>query len=177
MRHEDPATDRERLTRLWMAAEPAVQAYVVAAVRGFQDAEDVIQQVALTAARRFDEYDPARPFVAWVLWLAKSRIIDHYRRQSRDRAVLSEPLLDALAAALAARPADISARAAALERCLEKLPPKSRRLVDLRYTDDHSMDAIAAAIGSTAGAVRVMLHRIRSVLADCIRTELAGEAP
>jgi hypothetical protein len=39
------------------------------------------------------------------------------------------------------------------------------------------MDAIAAAIGSTAGAVRVMLHRIRSVLADCIRTELAGEAP
>jgi RNA polymerase sigma-70 factor (ECF subfamily) len=115
--------------------------------------------------------------VAWVLWLAKSRIIDHYRRRSRDRAVLSEPLLDALAAALAARPADISARAAALERCLEKLPPKSRRLVDLRYTDDHSMDAIAAAIGSTAGAVRVMLHRIRSVLADCIRTELAGEAP
>ena len=60
---------RERLTRLWLEAEPAVRAYVGASVRGFHDAEDVVQQVALTAARRFDEFDASRhrPFVrpAW----------------------------------------------------------------------------------------------------------------
>ena len=74
---------RERLSRLWMHAEPAVNAYVFAAVQRFQDAEDVVQQVALAAARRFEEYDDTRPFVAWVLWLAKSKIIDHYRAQVR----------------------------------------------------------------------------------------------
>ena len=42
---------REQLSRLWMQAEPAVNAYVFAAVHRFQGAEDVVQQVALAAIR------------------------------------------------------------------------------------------------------------------------------
>lgn len=175
MEPADEIRTRERLTRLWMQAEPSVQAYVFAAVQRFQDAEDVVQQVALTAARRFEEYDPARPFVGWVLWLAKSRIIDHYRAQGRRKEFFSEGLLDRLADALVTRQAAIPAQAAVLERCLEKLPPKSRRLVELRYADDASMESIAATIDSTTNAVRVMLFRIRNLLADCIRAELAKE--
>ncbi len=176
MNRDQQAADRETLARLWLDAEPAVQAFVFAAVRGFQDAEDVVQQVALTVARRFDEYDPARPFVGWALWLAKSRIVDHYRSRGRGRVVFSDALLDRLADVLAARQASVSLHAAALEKCLDKLPARSRRLVDMRYAEDSSMDAIAAATDSTAGAVRVMLHRIRSILADCISAEVAREA-
>ena len=51
-----------------------------------------------------------------------------------------------------------------------------RRLLDLRYVDDASMDAIAQAISSTAGSVRVMLFRIRDLLAECVKAELAKEA-
>lgn len=166
---------REQLARLWAESETAVQAYVFAAIQGFQDAEDVVQQVAVTAARRFDEYDPARPFVAWVLWLAKARIVDHYRRQGRSRLVFSNLLLDQIAESLVRRQPRESARAAALERCIGKLPEKSRRLMAMRYADDASMETIAMAIESTAGAVRVMLHRIRAVLAECVRAELAKE--
>ena len=159
-----------------MQAEPAVHAYVFAAVQRFQDAEDVVQQVALAAARRFDEYDGSRPFIAWVLWLAKSKIVDHYRAQGRQKLVFSESLLDQTASRLVERQAADRAGAAALERCVEKLPPKSRRLLDLRYVDDASMESIAQAIDSTAGSVRVMLFRIRNLLADCIKAELAKEA-
>jgi RNA polymerase sigma-70 factor (ECF subfamily) len=167
---------RERLSRLWMQAEPSVNAYVFAAVQRFEDAEDIVQQVALTVARRFDEYDGTRPFVAWVLWLAKSKIIDHYRTQGRQRILFSETLLDQTAARLVARQAADHAGAVALEKCLDKLPPKSRRLLDLRYVEDTSMEAIAQAIESTAGSVRVMLYRIRNLLADCVKAELVKEA-
>ena len=167
---------RERLSRLWMQAEPAVNAYVFAAVQRFQDAEDVVQQVALAAARRFEEYDASRPFVAWVLWLAKSKIIDHYRAQGRQKRVFSETLLDQTATRLVERQAADQAGSVALEKCIEKLPPKSRKILDLRYVDDASMDAIAQAIDSTAGSVRVMLFRIRDLLAECVKTELAKEA-
>ena len=171
------ADARERLTRLWLAAEPTVNAYVFATVRGFQDAEDVAQQVALTAARRFDEYDASRPFVAWALWLAKSRIADHYRKQGRERLVFSDALLDQLADALSHRQPERSARQEALERCIEKLPEKSRQLLAMRYEEDASMEGVAAAVNSTAAAVRVMLFRIRNLLAECIQTELAKETP
>jgi len=167
---------RERLSRLWMQAEPSVHAYVFAAIQRFQDAEDVVQQVALAAARRFEEYDDTRPFVAWVLWLSKSKIIDHYRAQGRQKLVFSETLLDQTAARLVARQAAAHAGSAALEKCIEKLPPKSRKLLDLRYVEDASMEGIAQAIGSTAGSVRVMLFRIRDLLAECVKSELAEEA-
>lgn len=104
---------RERLSRLWMQAEPAVNAYVFAAVHRFQDAEDVVQQVVLAAARRFEEYDASRSFVGWVLWLAKSKIVDHYRAQGRRKVVFSETLLDQMAARLVERQAADHAGAAA----------------------------------------------------------------
>jgi len=164
---------RERLSLLWMQAEPSVTAYVFAAIQRFQDAEDVVQQVALTAARRFEEYDDNRPFVAWVLWLSKSKIIDYYRVQGRQKLVFSEALLDQTAARLVDRQEADHAGAAALEKCIEKLPPKSRKLLDLRYVEDASMETIAGIISSTAGSVRVMLFRIRNLLAECIKAELA----
>ncbi|MCE9630448.1 MAG: sigma-70 family RNA polymerase sigma factor [Planctomycetia bacterium] len=176
MDHRQASDTRERLSRLWLQAEPSVNAYVFAAVQRFQDAEDVVQQVALTAARRFEEYDDSRPFVAWALWLAKSKIIDHYRVQGRQKLVFSEALLDHAATRLVERQEANQAGAAALEKCIDKLPPKSRRLLDLRYVEDASMETIARTVQSTAGSVRVMLFRVRDLLADCVKAELAKEA-
>jgi RNA polymerase sigma-70 factor, ECF subfamily len=164
---------REHLARLWGKAEASVQAYVFSAVSGFQDAEDVVQEVAMTVARRFHEYDPSRPFVAWALWLAKSQIVDHYRKRGRERLAFSDLLLDKIAAVLADRHEERPARQAKLEQCLEKLPPKSRRLLDLRYVEDNSIESVAQEIQSTAGSVRVMLFRIRNVLSRCIQSQLA----
>ena len=176
MDREQEIQIRERLTRLWLEAEPAVRAFVGASVRGFHDAEDVVQQVALTVARRFDEFDASRPFLAWALWLAKSRIIDHYRQQARQRRLFSEELLDRLAAALVSQQTEMPARQAALEHCLERLPEKSRRLLTLRYAEDASVAELATAVQSTAGAVRVTLFRIRDLLSQCIEKQLAKEA-
>jgi RNA polymerase sigma-70 factor, ECF subfamily len=166
---------REQITRRWLEVESSVQAYVRSAISSFHDAQDVTQQVALTVARRFEEYDEARPFLAWVLWLAKSRIIDFYRKQGRQRVTFSDEVLSQLAEAVIERQPERSARQEALEKCLEKLPEKSRRMVHLRYLEEKSIGEVAQAIGSTAGSVRVMLFRVRDVLAECIETHLKKE--
>lgn len=175
VKHEAEIQARERLTLLWLDAEPAVRAYVGAVVRGFHDAQDVTQQVALTVARRFDEYDGTRPFIAWALWLAKSRIADHWRKQGRERLVFSDALMDQLAEALVVQQPKVAARQAALERCVEKLPEKSRRMLRLRYAEETPVVEVAAALKSTPEAVRVMLFRIRNLLAQCIEGEIAKE--
>lgn len=176
MTYEHEIETRERLARLWSEVEGNVQAYVGAAIRGFQDAEDVTQQVALTVARRFDEYDASRPFIAWALWLAKSRIIDFYRKRDREKVIFDDEVLDKLAAALVERQPERSARQVALETCLEKLPEKSRTMLNLRYMEEQPIEAVAQAIRSTPGSVRVMLFRVREVLAECIQQQIAQEA-
>jgi len=100
---------RERLSRRWGEAEASVQAFVSSGVRDFHDAEDVVQQVALTVARRFEEDDPSRPFVAWAIWLAQSRIADYYRDRDRQRRAFSKALLDQIADVLIQRQPERSA--------------------------------------------------------------------
>lgn len=166
---------RERMTRLWLGSETAVRAFVAAAVSRVSDREDVVQQTALTVARRFEEYDENRPFIAWVLWLAKSRVVDYYRDRSKRPQALSDQLLDALAGALVERGAEHSPRAAALEHCLEKLPERSRNLIRSKYHEGQRIEQIAEAVRSTPASVRVTLFRIRESLAECIERRLALE--
>lgn len=168
---------REKMTRLWLGAESAVRAYVAAAIETMADREDVVQQIALTMARRFEEYDESRPFLAWVLWLAKSRIIDFYRSRARLPQPLSDGLLEALAGKLVQHADDLSPRAAALELCLEKLPQRSRDLIRSKYHEGQRIEQIAQAIRSTPASVRVTLFRIRESLAECIERRLAPEGP
>jgi RNA polymerase sigma-70 factor (ECF subfamily) len=153
-----------------------VSAYVFASVSGFHDAEDVVQQIAQELARRFEQYDPDRPFVAWALWIAKSRVIDFYRRSKRDHLVFPDGLLDQLGQAIAERCAERHERREALEQCLEHLPERSRQLLDLRYLEDMPANQIATVTDSTAGSVRVLLTRVRGALAECIHRRLAVEA-
>jgi RNA polymerase sigma-70 factor (ECF subfamily) len=167
---------RRQFARLWQQAEPHVQAFVFSMVPSFHDAEDLVQKLAEEVAVRFDEYDAARPFEAWVIWIARHRVIDHFRRARRDRHVFDESLIDAIAEAQVERARSVDPRAEALERCVERLPIKSRSLLDLRYVQNETPAAIADRLGSTAGSIRVQLHRVRESLAECIGKMTAGEA-
>ncbi|MDP7302862.1 MAG: sigma-70 family RNA polymerase sigma factor [Pirellulaceae bacterium] len=166
---------RQQFTQLWLQAEPSVSAYVFATISGFHDAEDVVQQIAQELARRFEQYDPDRPFLGWALWIAKSRVIDFYRRRKRDQIVFSDELLVQLCHAIAERAAQRNERREALEHCLEQLPQRSRHLLDLRYVEELPASRIATVTDSTAGSVRVLLTRVRVALAACIHRRLAAE--
>ena len=63
-------------------------------------------------------------------------------------------------------------RADALRACVERLPEKSRRLLELRYEDDLPCDEIAARVGSSIDAVYQNLSRIRGRLEECVRRRL-----
>lgn len=166
---------REEFARCWLQAEPSISAYVFAAVAGFHDAEDVIQRIAQELARRFEEYDADRPFLGWALWIAKSRVIDFYRKQGRNQLVFSNELLQRLSETISEQSSGRDQRREALETCLESLPKRSRRLLDLRYVDDLSATDIAKSVDSTSGSVRVLLTRARSALADCVHRRLQAE--
>ncbi len=171
----DENQKREEFAHHWLDAEPSVSAYVFASISRFHDAEDVVQRIAQELARRFDEYESSQPFVGWALWIAKSRVIDFYRAQVRKRVIFSDALLERLADTIAQQADGRSDRREALEACLDELPPKSRRLLDLRYVEELSATEMAQETGTTSGSVRVLLSRVRTVLASCIERRLAME--
>jgi len=167
---------RELLAVSWAKAQPSLTAFLIASMPQFSDAEDLLQEVAAEVARRFDDYDPSRPFLPWALWVAKIKIANFYRARERRPVKFIGDSIDALAEACTRVQATLSEEKWALEKCLTNVTGRSRQLLQLRYFEDLTPQEISGRVGMTAGAVRIALSRIRSALVACVKST-AMDAP
>ncbi len=169
---------RSQLTRLWMESQSSLLAFILSGVGNFTDAEDILQQVAHDVSVYFSKYDSARPFIPWAMVIAKRRVADYYRRNKRSIRlfdVIDLELLSEAHLAFGDQDARSGEYADQLERCIERLPERSRKLIELRYHEDLKPSAIAKYLGRSPGSIRVALSKIRSVLGDCIRSTAVRE--
>ncbi len=167
--------EQERFTRLWTEAQASVSGYVRAVIRDPDVVRDVLQETALVLLRKFRDWDSTREFVPWALGVAKYEILAHRRDAGRSRLLFDDALLDTVTELWGQVAGEISAEQAALDQCLEQLPPRSREFVRLRYFHNLEMADIGGRMETTAGAVRVALMRIRERLQDCVQRRLQAE--
>src|SRR5437016_359735 len=113
--------------------QSTLYATITALLGGVEGAHDVLQETNVVLLEKAAEYDASRPFVPWALTFARFQVLAWRKRQSRDRLVLNDELFAVLADRLAVESASPSRRLDAIESCLNKLEPDSRRLVDARY--------------------------------------------
>jgi RNA polymerase sigma-70 factor (ECF subfamily) len=155
-------------------------AAVVSMLGGATGAQDVLQETNAALLEKASEYDPARPFIPWAMAFARTQVLAWRKKQTRDRLILDDELLSAVADRLASDGSTrdsppMTQRLEALENCLTKLPPAARDLVDARYIHGESVQTISARIGRSVNAISVSLFRIRQGLLDCVRSTLASQ--
>lgn len=163
-----PPNANDQFTLHWVKAQPVISSYISASIRDYQIAEDLLQEVALSACKDFARYDAGRPFLPWAMSIARFRVIDHLRKQQRDKLVFDDETLGYLAEASVDIHDEIGERKDALKRCIKKLQPRGRRALAMRYQRNQSTDEIATQLGVSHGAVFVLLHRVRNALGQCI---------
>jgi RNA polymerase sigma factor (sigma-70 family) len=134
---------------------------VAASITGSRElAEDVAQDTALRALRSLRRLrDPARLDV-WVTRMATTASLEQLRRPSRRESPHADP--EPVGAADAAF--DRIAAMPELRRALDRLSPRQRAALALRYVLDLDDAEIAFALGCRAGTVRALLSRGRSEL-------------
>ena len=143
-------------------------------VRDAHAAEDVFQQVVLSALEHADEFRDDAHALAWGVQAARFRAIDLARQ--RKLRTLSDAALDRLEARWSGVPeGELSDDAQTLQNCLDKLAPPARELLRLRYDEGLSVVAIARRLGRGAGALYQNLSRLHRALRDCVRLELVGQ--
>lgn len=161
------------LAVLWMRAQPAVNAFVSSGVRDIHGAEEVLQEIAATVVHKFQEYDSSRPFNAWVLGIARLKVLEFLRKRSNDRHVFNSDTLSLLAEAHQQTISTYTPRKQALGECLNELKGKNRQIIEMRYLRDIKPMQIADRMGMSRNAVFILLHRMRIALAKCIERRLA----
>jgi len=159
-------------TSRWVPAQPTVKAYIRSLVRDVQHAEDLLQEVALRAHKRFDEYDSSRPFIGWVLGITRYQVLAYFKAVRADRHRFNDTLLDSIETNFIAIQPTINAREEALQHCVKKLPERVSTMLSARYRDGMSAPQIADRTGQTQTAVNTTLYRVRKSLKQCIEDRL-----
>jgi RNA polymerase sigma-70 factor (ECF subfamily) len=149
------AGDRFAFGRLYERFAPMVHGLLLARVRP-QDADDLTQEVFLTAIQRLDSLRDARAFGGWIAAMARNAAVDLYRRSA---ATIELP--EALGS-----PERPSAEAAEALRFIRELPEAYRETLILRLVEGLTGPEIAARTGLGAGSVRVNLHRGMKLLRE-----------
>jgi len=157
-RAADPASGRTLLT-LYDDTLPDVFGYLLHRCRDRRDAEDLTAETFLAAAGELRAGRTPDIGIAWLLGIARHKLIDHWRRQAREQRNLqavaglsvesTDPWDDELDAALA-------------RQVLSELPPAHRSALTLRYVDDLPVPQVAAELGRSLHATESLLVRARA---------------
>lgn len=162
-----------------------------AALRRKLEPDDIFQEVSAEAVRSLDGVDlSGRDPFGWLCQIAERRIIDAHRRyfgaQKRDagreipihrqspdesRAAVIDMLVASMTSA--SQMFSRNQREVLLTEALTKLPSDQREALRLRYIEGLPSKEIAARLGKSDGAVRVMLTRSLAKLQTILGPEAA----
>jgi RNA polymerase sigma-70 factor (ECF subfamily) len=167
-RSEDQAAAQQRFLSLFLRSEREIFRYVAALVPNVADAEDIVQQTALSLWEKFDAYDPNQPFTPWACRFALNKAKQWIERRQRWQALLEGGLADELAQRREELRPELEMRLSHLEGCLAKLPDEQRSLVEGYYYRRDGIEKLAANSGRTVAAAYKTLQRIRQALLVCV---------
>ncbi len=163
----------ELLVRLLTRHQADLFRYIFALLPHEEDAKDVLQETSVALFRKFAEYDPGQPFLAWAFRFAALEVLKHRERNQRGSRLLSRELIERLARERAEHEPVLQTRLQALERCLERLPPEDRELIRQRYQQKARWDELVSQGGASRRTLFRRLDRIRRRLFDCISRRVA----
>ena len=171
-RKDDPG-ELQSYVKLMTEHQGNLRAFIVSLMPGSSDVADVLQETNAVLWQKRARFEHGSNFLAWAFKIARYEVMHQRDRSKRDRRlVFSEKLVDALAEMEPLNETDHEVMAA-LDACLEKLTHEQKQIVDARYTPGRSLEEQAELSGSTAGSLRVALHRIRGSLKNCVEMTLA----
>ncbi|HVE99275.1 MAG TPA: sigma-70 family RNA polymerase sigma factor [Mycobacteriales bacterium] len=144
---------------LYDAALPEVFGYLMHRCSSRMLAEDLTQEVFLAAARSIREGTAVDFGVGWLIGVARHKLVDHYRREERERRklelVTEQVRIDH--AATDGEPLDRERAMAALD----DMPAPQRLALTLRYFDGLAVPEIATHLGRSVHATESILARAR----------------
>jgi len=154
--------------------EGRIYRFVAHSCRGAMDAREVTQETFVRAFQAIAQFDPARPFAAWLFSIARRKCIDHFRASTHrtDDREPEAPAPDDPAESLARR----EDRQSLWLLARECLPETQFQALRLRYAEEMSVEEIARVLGKTRTHVKVLLFRAREALGCELKRERAAAA-
>jgi RNA polymerase sigma-70 factor, ECF subfamily len=165
------AGDAEAWGELYRQYAGAIFRFCRRALPTREDAEDATMEIFVKVREKLNQYDSERPFTAWLYRVAANHCWDLLRRrkirqdketEDLENLPLEHPDPDQLEQLIEKRTSE------EVRKALDKLAPRARMALVLRYYSDMSYDEIADALGVRRAFVGVVLLRARHELRQAL---------
>jgi RNA polymerase sigma-70 factor (ECF subfamily) len=148
------------LLALYDRALPQVYGYLLARCGQAPVAEDLTAETFLAAVTAIRSGAPPDPLsTAWLVGVARHKLVDHWRRQGREERKLAAVADDQPEAQ---DPWDVRLDAVRARETLERLAPQHRAALTLRYLDDLPVAEVATLLQRTVHATEALLVRSKA---------------
>jgi RNA polymerase sigma-70 factor (ECF subfamily) len=162
--------DRAAFAAVIERHQRAVFGYLRARLLQSTDADDMTQEVFLRfylSQARFDSNALVRP---WLLGIARNLLREHIKGMKRRKEVAWTELCLELESVLPpdAQGTDDDDVMRHLPICLDGLGPSAREAIELQYRGERKLAEIGRQLHRSEGAIKLLLHRARQALKDCL---------
>lgn len=173
----------EAFTQLVREHHTRVRAFLSQYIRHWDEVDDLAQECFLAAHQGIERFEGNVPFGAWLIGIARNKLLMHLRSKGRSQQQKGESLWRVLAERWAARVENDSDRLSgedfdsemrALKACLQSLPMASAALIEKHYFEGKRVVEIAREEGKKERAVGMTLLRIRKALRQCVGRKLSA---
>lgn len=170
----DPRPESDQgaaLLELYDDAVSEVYGYLLARCSSAQVAEDLTSETFLAAVDAVRRERVPEMTVAWLIAVARHKLVDHWRRREREERSLRA--VEPGEAASVVDEWDVHLDRVAAHRTLERLGAHHRSALTLRYLDGLPVRQVAEHLDRTEGATEVLLVRARAAFRERYVSEQA----
>ncbi|HVE41063.1 MAG TPA: sigma-70 family RNA polymerase sigma factor [Planctomycetota bacterium] len=165
--------DKDGFADLFAATRRDVRIYLSAHASSADMVDEVLQAVFVACYEKIQVYELRGTFIPWLKGIAKNLLLKELHQRAKyvvaENDALESLIVEEGVASLredeASRREDSVAR---LEDCLSKLTPRSRELIDHKYTRRAPIETMARSFRKSESWVAVTLFRIREALRTCM---------
>jgi RNA polymerase sigma factor (sigma-70 family) len=172
--------DQKAYAELMQRYKDSIYFMLLKMVNNRDDADDLTIEAFGKAFKNLQQYTPDYAFSTWLFKIATNNCIDFIRRKRKmtfsiDKGFENdegqETTFELKSSTLDPEEKMIKKQKAVLMRdIVEKLKPRYRRLVELRYFQERSYEEIATELQLPLGTVKAQLFRAREFLYQILKT-------
>lgn len=151
--------------------QAAVRGFLAARLSQREDAEDLAQEVFITAFQKRKTFSGSVKIESWLRGIARNLLRNHVRK-FRAKPIGGSEELQVLVDRELEKSGYEGEVVEVLRECLGELDGPARRLVMERYLQGVSVRQLEKKTGRGYSALTMQLHRIRVGLAECIERKM-----
>jgi RNA polymerase sigma-70 factor (ECF subfamily) len=163
------------LTAEFLKQRYMLMAFIRGMLRDEDTAEDIFQEVWLQLAAAYEKGTEVKDLAKWSRGVARNLMLKHWRKTRTSKVTADSEMLDLVAVSFEEQDGNKEywdVRRKAMRGCIEDLPEKSRKLLNLRYDKNNPIAKVAEKLDKTASSIMMTLSRLRKSIGQCAKRKI-----